>query len=56
MNVPLKVLTVFRNNSMAFCFHLSLQNLIPKKSVLNRNTMERAQHTANRKNTCKLRK
>ncbi len=33
MNVPLKVLTVFRNNSMAFCFHLSLQNLIPKKKV-----------------------
>ncbi len=36
MNVPLKVLTVFRNDSMAFCFHLRF--VIPKGSVLNRNT------------------
>ncbi len=38
MNVPLKVLTVFRNDSMAFCFiHLHL-HVIPKGRVLNRIT------------------
>ncbi len=38
MNVPLKTLTVFRNDSMAFCFSSSL-HVIPKESALNHNTV-----------------
>ncbi len=46
MNVPLKVLTVFKNDSMAFCFRHSLQ-VIPKGCVFNRNTALSTEFTGN---------